>query len=442
MGGGFSKKKKKAFEAIEDKYETIEEVQDALKEAGLHSSNLILGLDYTESNHYTGINTFDGRCLHDISPDRLNPYQSVITIVGRTLEPFDDDKLIPCYGFGDSTTKDKGVFKFYDDRDCYRFTEVLQRYNEVTPTLTLSGPTNFAPLIHQAVEIVKKEKTYHILVIIADGQVVNKKETTQAILAACEHPLSIIMVGVGDGPWDMMKEFDDGLPKRKFDNVRISALLLPLPLSLSLFPLLSLTHTHTFSLPSPLHQFQFVNYHEVTANAKFPEPAFAIAALQEIPDQYKEIRKLNLVQEEPEEVPGKPGRRNTVRKESLSEELARRTTEHFGRDDIVEEDVHPYDPSKDDVKKKTEAGEGAQGESAAPANKETEHAGDQAPAAAPAPAAAAAQGEIAATENTPEGAAGNEGNNNSNSNTGTDATQGNGDAKSPATNKGTAVPSS
>ena len=48
--------------------------------------------------------------MHHLGLFRDNPYQKVISILGQTLEPLDDDNLIPAFGFGDSTTKDKDVF--------------------------------------------------------------------------------------------------------------------------------------------------------------------------------------------------------------------------------------------------------------------------------------------------------------------------------------------
>lgn len=44
--------------------------------------------------------SFNRQSLHKIG-NSPNPYEQAITIVGKALAPFDEDNLIPCFGFGD-----------------------------------------------------------------------------------------------------------------------------------------------------------------------------------------------------------------------------------------------------------------------------------------------------------------------------------------------------
>ena len=56
------------------------------------------------------------------------------------------------------------------------------------------------------------------MIIITDGAVNNVTLDKEAIERASEYPISIICIGVGDGPFDDMEYFDDFKGKRKFDN--------------------------------------------------------------------------------------------------------------------------------------------------------------------------------------------------------------------------------
>ncbi|KAF5940045.1 hypothetical protein HYC85_021212 [Camellia sinensis] len=113
------------YSRIADNYQTLEQVTDALAQAGLESSNLIVGIDFTKSNEWT------------------------------------------------ASTHDQDVFSFERDaRFCDGFEEVLRRYREIVPHLRLSGPTSFAPVIEMAMSIVEESRgQYHVLLIIADGQI-------------------------------------------------------------------------------------------------------------------------------------------------------------------------------------------------------------------------------------------------------------------------------
>lgn len=44
--------------------------------------------------------SFNRKSLHHIGSGQ-NPYEQAISIIGKTLSAFDEDNLIPCFGFGD-----------------------------------------------------------------------------------------------------------------------------------------------------------------------------------------------------------------------------------------------------------------------------------------------------------------------------------------------------
>ncbi|KAF8712813.1 hypothetical protein HU200_028585 [Digitaria exilis] len=265
----------KKYSYIPDTFTSLEQVAAALRQQGLESSNLILGIDFTKSNEWTGKQSFGGQSLHRLG-ETPNPYELAISIIGKTLAPFDEDNLIPCFGFGDATTHDSNVFSFHHNNSpCHGFEEVLACYRRIVPHLKLSGPTSFAPIVEAAVDIVEQSGgQYHVLVIVADGQVTRsvdtgdsdlspqEKRTVDSIVMASAYPLSIVLVGVGDGPWEDMQKFDDKLPARDFDN------------------------------------FQFVNFTSIMARsitAEQKESAFALAALMEVPIQYKATVELGIL---------------------------------------------------------------------------------------------------------------------------------------------------
>ena len=274
-----------SFAAIPDTFETLGEVQGALRSRGLNGCALCVAVDFTKSNEWTGKQSFRGQCLHALVPPPVqNPYQRVLGVIARTLAPFDDDGLIPCFGFGDATTGDAAVFSFFPDGAPARGANaMLSRYSELAPAVTLAGPTSFGPAIRAATACALRARNeFTLLLLVADGQVTRSADTppgrlspqeadTVAALVAASQcaALAVIMVGVGDGPWDMMRAFDDALPQRRFDN------------------------------------WQFVEIAALRSAPGSPawEAEFALACLQEVPEQYNTVKRLKLLGSRPASLP-------------------------------------------------------------------------------------------------------------------------------------------
>lgn len=131
---------------------------------------------------------------------------------------YDYDKLFPVFGYGANPPGQKFVSQCFpltgtDYPNVYTIDGVLKLYREQVPKLYFNGPTHFSPLMRGFNKMVKEEKQnnkylYHILMILTDGQIYDMKETINELVIASFEPISVIIIGIGNGPFGNMDILD------------------------------------------------------------------------------------------------------------------------------------------------------------------------------------------------------------------------------------------
>lgn len=259
----------------------------------LESSNMMFAIDYSAANMTYGDESVEGRSLHTMDPANktLNPYQEALTRLGRVLVEFDDDRSIQVWGFGDATTPPNEVFSFTPERPlegCKSFNEIWQRYHAFTPTIPLGERSvSLGPVIRHATAVAAKVTGFHMLIILVSSQMEGQhlEETAQAIVDASSLPLSTIVIGVGDGPWDTMRTLDDQLPQRQFDNFQF----------VNFKEVLRTANEESKKVLA--HRIQDGNAEDTAAACELDpvDLCFTLQILMELPAQYEAMCKLNML---------------------------------------------------------------------------------------------------------------------------------------------------
>lgn len=179
------------------------------------SMNFVVGIDFTLSNK----EPHDPSSLHFFDGRNLNLYQKSILAVGEILEKYNQTKHIAAYGFGAKLRPTEPANHFFPINLNYsnpffrHFREMLEAYCAVLPQLTLSGPTNFAPLIKNVLKFAEAKFAedpfnYTVLLLLTDGEVTDFQDTIDSVIEGCKLPLSIIIVGVGNESFEKMDQLD------------------------------------------------------------------------------------------------------------------------------------------------------------------------------------------------------------------------------------------
>jgi hypothetical protein len=171
--------------------------------------SLMVAIDFTGSNGHP----MDKESLHYRGGATPNEYQRAIQAVGSVVQAYNSGGMFAAWGFG-AIVEQKMSHCFplslnEKNTQVNGVAGVLSAYTAVLDKITFSGPTFFHQIIKAADSMASKpfgdsEQHYGIMLLITDGVLNDVRETTDAIVAASDHPLSIVIVGVGGADYAQM----------------------------------------------------------------------------------------------------------------------------------------------------------------------------------------------------------------------------------------------
>ena len=160
---------------------------------------LTIGIDFSLSNKF---------------PNYRNDYEKAIKACGNIVANDIHNERFSVYGFGARIKGQNSVnhcfnINFKKNPEIEKIDGVIKEYYNSFKNLEQGSPTYFCPLIYKVIENIKKEndpKKYNILLILTAGIINDMEIISDALVEASFHPLSIIIIGIGNEKFQEMKE--------------------------------------------------------------------------------------------------------------------------------------------------------------------------------------------------------------------------------------------
>ncbi|KAI0564256.1 Copine [Gracilaria domingensis] len=200
----------------------------------------IVAVDFTSSNRPVS----DPQSLHYMGdPAAPSQYWQALHAIGTILEGYVPDAQFTALGFGailpgQNTASFDFALSGQVDARVVGVKGLLDAYHTALQNVTLSGPTNFAPLIRNAMglclaqPVAQNNQHFCVLLIITDGVISDMPSTVDTIIEASHRtPIAIVIVGVGNADFASMQRLDgdnqrltsnDGARKAKHDIVQFT----------------------------------------------------------------------------------------------------------------------------------------------------------------------------------------------------------------------------